>query len=75
MTNSFEGKSFVSQALTENQTLADYVTQLMPQFNDEQIQETSERRGRREGGRGDTGADGDIGRINEDGQARVSATR
>ena len=41
MTNSFEGKSFVSQNLTENQTLTDYVTQLMPQFNEEQIQETA----------------------------------
>ena len=39
MTNTFEGSIFVSSTIEANQTVTDYVTQLMPQFNEKQIQE------------------------------------
>ena len=39
MTNTFEGSIFVSSPIEANQTVTDYVTQLMPQFNEKQIQE------------------------------------
>ena len=40
MTNTFEGEVFVNANFTDNITLADYVTQLVPQFNESQIQAT-----------------------------------
>ena len=38
MTNTFEGSIFVSSTIEANQTVTDYVTQLMPQFNEKQVQ-------------------------------------
>ena len=40
VTNTFEGRLFVSQNFTENQTIAEYVAQIIPQFSDREIQET-----------------------------------
>lgn len=39
VTNTFEGLSFVSKTIVANQNLTEYVTQLMPQFNEKQIQQ------------------------------------
>ena len=40
MTNAFEGTIFVNETIVDNMTLADYVAQLFPQFNDAQIAAT-----------------------------------
>ena len=40
MTNAFEGTVFVNETIVDNMTLADYVAQLFPQFNDAQIEAT-----------------------------------
>ena len=42
MTNTFEGTIFVSSTIEANQTVTDYVTQLMPQFNEAQIKKAVE---------------------------------
>ena len=41
VTNTFEGRDFVSQNFTVNQTITEYIYQLMPQFSDRQIRETA----------------------------------
>ena len=40
MTNQFEGTIFVNSTFSAEMTLSDYVAQLVPQFSQEQIQET-----------------------------------
>ena len=39
MTNQFEGTTFVNATFSAEMTITDYVTQLVPQFNEQQIQE------------------------------------
>lgn len=41
VTNTFEGRDFVSAAIAANQTITDYISQLMPQFTKQQIQEAA----------------------------------
>ena len=38
MTNTFEGEIFVNANFTDNITLTDYVAELVPQFDESQIQ-------------------------------------
>ena len=40
MTNTFEGRIFVNSAFSSQMELKNYVTQLFPQFNDKQLQDT-----------------------------------
>ena len=40
VTNAAEGVIFVNETITENMTLAEYVAQLVPQFNATQIDAT-----------------------------------
>lgn len=41
VTNTFEGRDFVSATIAANQTITDYISQLMPQFTKQQIQEAA----------------------------------
>ena len=40
MTNTFEGRNFVNSGIISGMNITNYVTQLFPQFNDNQIQDT-----------------------------------
>lgn len=40
VTNTFEGRIFVSETIVANQTVADYISQLMPQFTEREIEQT-----------------------------------
>lgn len=40
MTNTFEGRTFVNSGVISEMNITNYVSQLFPQFNDKQIQDT-----------------------------------
>ncbi|PAV18001.1 alpha beta-hydrolase [Pyrrhoderma noxium] len=40
MTNTFEGRDFINSGILSGMNITNYVTQLFPQFNDNQIQDT-----------------------------------
>lgn len=42
VTNTFEGRVFVSESIVANQTVTDYISQLMPQFTEQEIKKAAQ---------------------------------
>lgn len=42
MTNTFEGRIFVSESIVANQTVSEYISQLMPQFTEHEIEKAAQ---------------------------------
>lgn len=42
MTNTFEGRIFVSESIVANQTVTEYISQLMPQFTEHEIEKAAQ---------------------------------